>query len=218
MIWIIGKALFKMNELEKRIIDISFKYKLSHLSSNLSSVNIIDEIYSIKKPEEPFILSNGHAGLALYVVLEKYHNIDAEFLHEKHGVHPSRDIDNKIYYSAGSLGCGLPAACGMALADNKRNVYCLISDGEMFEGSIYESFNLITKNKINNIKVYCNVNGYSALSSLDIPDIIYKLKSLYQDIQIKLTNNIYQKFSFLSGLSGHYNILTEKEMEEIKNA
>ena len=112
-----------MNNLEKRIFDISYRHKLSHLSSNLSSVGIIDEIYSIKKDNEPFILSNGHAGLALYVVLEKYYGIDPEMLHEKHGVHPNRDIENKIYYSAGSLGCGLPAACGMAIADKNRNVY-----------------------------------------------------------------------------------------------
>ena len=41
-----------MNQLEKRILEISYKHKLSHLSSNLSSVNIIDEIYSIKKENE----------------------------------------------------------------------------------------------------------------------------------------------------------------------
>ena len=58
-----------MNQLEKRILEISYKHKLSHLSSNLSSVNIIDEIYSIKKENERFILSNGHAGLAIYKFL-----------------------------------------------------------------------------------------------------------------------------------------------------
>ena len=55
----------KFNNLEKRILDISYKNNLSHLSSSLGSVNIIDEIYSIKKNDEPFILSNGHSGLAL---------------------------------------------------------------------------------------------------------------------------------------------------------
>ena len=76
-----------MNNLEKRILEISFKHKLSHLSSNLSSVNIIDEIYSIKKEDELFVLSNGHAGLALYVVLEKYYKINAEQLQKKHENH-----------------------------------------------------------------------------------------------------------------------------------
>ena len=140
-----------LNSLESRILEISYKHKLSHLSSNLTAVNIIDEIYSIKKDNDPFVLSSGHAGLALYVILEKYYGIDAEKLHKKHGVHPNRDVEDKIFYSTGSLGCGLPAAIGMALANRKRNVYCLISDGEIFEGSIYESFNIVVKEKIKNL-------------------------------------------------------------------
>lgn len=207
-----------MNSLEKRILEISYKHKLSHLSSNLSSVNIIDEIYSIKKENEPFILSNGHAGLALYVVLEKFYGINAEKLHEKHGVHPNRDLENKIFYSTGSLGCGLPAACGMALADKNRDVYCLISDGEMFEGSIYETFNIVNKYKVDNLKIYANVNGYSALAKFDKCEVIQKLKNLHKDIQIRLTDYIYEKFPFVNGLAGHYSLLTDKEMETIKNA
>ena len=64
-------------DLKKRIFDISFRHKLSHLGSCLTAVDIIDEIYSIKKPDERFVLSSGHAGLALYVVLEKYNQGDA---------------------------------------------------------------------------------------------------------------------------------------------
>lgn len=203
-----------MNQLEKRILEISYKHKLSHLSSNLSSVNIIDEIYSIKKENERFILSNGHAGLALYTVLEKYYGIDAEELHTKHGVHPNRDLDNKIFYSTGSLGCGLPAACGMALADKTKNVYCLISDGEMFEGSIYETFNIVNKYNINNLKIYANVNGYSALAEFDAYEIIQKLKNLHQKIEIRLTNYVYEKFPFVKGLSGHYSLMSTEEYKK----
>ena len=207
-----------MNELEKRILRISYKRKLSHLSSNLSSVNIIDEIYSLKQENEPFILSNGHAGLALYVVLEKYYKINAEELHEKHGVHPNRDLENKIFYSSGSLGCGLPAACGIALANRNRNVYCLISDGEMFEGSIYETLNIVNKYKIDNLKIYINVNGYSALAVFDKCEIIQKIKNLYSDVEVRLTDYVYNKFPFVKGLAGHYDILTQKDMELIENA
>ncbi len=79
-----------MNQLEQRIIDISFKEKIGHLSSTLNAVNIIDEIYSLKQPDEPFILSSGHAALAMYVVQEKYEGRDAVELFYKHGVHPHR--------------------------------------------------------------------------------------------------------------------------------
>ena len=86
-----------LNDLQKRILDISYKHKLSHLSSNLTAVGIIDEIYCLRKDNDPFILSSGHAGLALYVVLEKYYGLDAEKLFKKHGVHPNRDIKDKLY-------------------------------------------------------------------------------------------------------------------------
>jgi len=202
----------EFNNLEKRILDISYKNKLSHLSSSLGSVNIIDEIYSIKKNDEPFILSNGHSGLALYVVLEKYFGIDAEYLFRKHGVHPNRDIYDKIFFSTGSLGCGVTAACGMALSNRNRNVYCLISDGESFEGSVYESFNLINKYKIDNLKVYCNINGYSALDRIDKLETSKRLKNLMPKIEIVFTDYIYAKFKFLNGLAGHYDVLTEKDI------
>jgi transketolase N-terminal domain/subunit len=63
-----------MNDVERRVIDISYKEKIGHLSSNLNAVNIIEEIYKNKNADEPFILSSGHAALALYTVLEKYEN------------------------------------------------------------------------------------------------------------------------------------------------
>jgi len=81
-----------MNKLQRRIIDISYKYKLSHISSCISTVDTIDQIYGIRKKDEPFVLSNGHAALALYVVLEKYEKQDAEKLWKKHGTHPNRDM------------------------------------------------------------------------------------------------------------------------------
>ena len=72
-----------MVDLKKRILEIAYKNKLSHLGSYLSSVDIIDKIYAKKNPNDIFILSSGHAALALYVVLEKYENRDAEELFKK---------------------------------------------------------------------------------------------------------------------------------------
>ena len=69
-----------MKELKQRIVDIAYKHKLGHLGSYLSSVDIIDKIFQKKQPEDIFILSSGHASLAMYVCLEKYYGIDAEML------------------------------------------------------------------------------------------------------------------------------------------
>ena len=189
-----------MNQLHERIIEISKKHHLSHLGSSLTAVNIIDDIYQVKKEDEPFIISCGHCGLALYVVLEKYYGFDAEKLYLKHGTHPHRDLEDKIYCSTGSLGMGLGIAVGMALADRSKNIYCLISDGEAFEGSIWEAANVIRRYKVTNLKIYCNWNGYSAYSDVELW-MMSNLMKIMPKINIKV--DTVERYG-LTGLSAHY--------------
>jgi transketolase len=189
-----------MSTTHDRIIEISKKYHLSHLGSNLTAVDIIDEIYKVKKEDEPFILSSGHAGLALYVILEKYYGFDAEKLYLKHVTHPHRDPEDKIYCSTGSLGMGIGIAVGMAIADRSKNVYCLISDGEAFEGAIWEAANVIRRYKITNLKVYCNWNWYSAYSKVE-GWMMSNLFKIMPDIDLR-TDRV-ERYG-LTGLSAHY--------------
>lgn len=189
-----------MNHFHNKIIAISKKHHLSHLGSNLTAVNIINEIYEVKKEDELFILSCGHAGLALYTVLEWRYGFDAEKLYLKHGTHPHRDLSDKIYCSTGSLGMGLGIATGMALADRSKDVYCLISDGECFEGLVYESANVIRKYKVSNLKVYLNWNGLSAYDQIPLW-MLKNIKMLIPGIQIRVTD--VEDYG-LKGLSAHY--------------
>ena len=183
-----------------RITEISKKYHLSHLGSCYTALGIISEIYETKKLDEVFVNSCGHSGIALYVVLEKYYGFDAEKLYLKHGIHPCRDIDNKIYCSTGSLGMGLGISVGIALADRSKNVYCLISDGEAFEGSIYEAANVIRKYNVTNLKVYINWNGFSAYDN--VPDwMLTNICSMFPEIEVRHTN--VEDYG-LKGLSAHY--------------
>lgn len=189
-------------DLKQRILDISYEHNLSHLGSNLSAVDIIDEIYAQKKPEEPFILSSGHAGLALYCVLEKYggRNAEESFLH--HGVHPDRCTDCQLDCSTGSLGQGLPIAVGMALADRDRRVWCLISDGECAEGSIWESLRVADEQKLDNLQLYVNMNGYGAYDAIDQEKLTRRLLAFYPLINIYHTT--VEQTPFLKGLNAHY--------------
>ncbi len=134
------------------------------------------------------------------MILEKYYGFDAEKLYLKHGTHPHRDLDDKIYCSTGSLGMGIGIAAGMAIADRSKNVYCLISDGECFEGSVYEAANVIRKYKMTNLKVWCNWNGYSAYDRIP-PWMFRNIMMLIPDIQIRVTD---VKDYGLIGLSAHY--------------
>lgn len=190
-------------DLKRRIITLSYKHKLSHLGSCLTAVDIIDEIFQQKKKDEKFVLSSGHAGLALYVVLEKYEGLDAEKIFNHHGVHPDYCEECHIDCSAGSLGNGLCIATGMALADRKKNVYCLISDGECSEGSIHEALRIMNEQGLGNLKVYLNFNGWGAYKAInstgvDINDVIYR-------------DTDSDAFSFLKGQDAHYHIMSEED-------
>ena len=60
-----------LKSMKKRILEIAYKNKLSHLGSYFSCLPVIDEAYSKKNLDDVFVLSCGHAALALYVALEK---------------------------------------------------------------------------------------------------------------------------------------------------
>lgn len=195
--------------LKKRILEIAFKNKLSHLGSYLTSVDIIEEIYLKKQPDDIFILSSGHAALALYVVLEAYESRDAEFLLKKHGGHPHRDEQEGIYCSTGSLGMGITVAIGRALANPTRKVYVLISDGEAAEGSVWESLRFIYENNIRNIEVYVNINGYAAYDRIDVEYLSKRLSTFLPEINIRHTS--VNQYPFLKGINAHYHVMSEQD-------
>jgi len=196
-------------DLKKRILEIAYKHKLGHLGSYLSAVPIIDEIYRNKSSEDIFILSSGHAALALYVVLEKYEGKNAEELFIKHGGHPHRDEKNGIYCSTGSLGLGITVAVGRALANKNRKVYVLISDGESAEGSVWEALRFIKESNLPNIEIYVNVNGYAAYDKVDVKYLVDRLKVFLPTINIRYTS--VNQYPFLRGLNAHYHIMSEKD-------
>jgi len=196
-------------DLKKRILEIAYKNKLSHLGSYLSSLEIIEEIYKKKNPEDIFILSSGHAALALYVVLEAYEGKNAEELFIKHGGHPHRDEENGLYCSTGSLGMGITVAVGRTLANSKRKVYVLISDGEAAEGSVWESLRFIYEQNIRNIEVYVNINGYAAYDKVDTEYLSKRLLSFLPNINLRYTS--VNQYPFLKGINAHYHAMSEED-------
>lgn len=204
--------------LKKRILEVAYKHKLGHLGSYFSSVEIIDKIFSKMKKNDIFILSSGHAALALYACIEKYHGIDAEQLFIKYGGHPHRDEENKIYCSTGSLGLGITVALGRAVADPKRKVFVLVSDGECAEGSVWEALKTIKEQEIKNIEVHVNINGYAAYMEIDKKYMEKRLKAFLPKVKIHQTT--VEQFSFLRGLNAHYHVMSEQNyinaIEELK--
>lgn len=203
-----------MEELKERIIEISYKHRLSHLGSYFSSLEIIEEVFQTKNDDDIFILSSGHAALALYAVIEKHHNINAEELFLKHGGHPYRDEQDKLFCSTGSLGLGLLVAIGRALANKDKDVYCLISDGECAEGSIWEGLRFAQEQNLTNLKIYLNVNGYCAYDKVDVDYLVKRVEAFNPNVEIRYTT--VEHFPFLCGLNAHYHVMSDDDYELAK--
>lgn len=203
-----------MNKLERRIVDVTYQERLSHLSSTLSAAPILEEIYNKRADDEVVVLSNGHAGLALYCLLEqRYGNIDAVELLHKHGIHPGKDLDNHLYCSTGSLGSGLPIAVGHAIATPNKRVYCMISDGECAEGSIWEALRFIHERPLDNLEVYANINGLGAYDPINVDYLVRRLQSFLPRINIRISKPY--KWSFAQDLLTHYYVLKPEDYAEI---
>ena len=200
-----------MKELYKRLLDICYERQLHHLGSYFSALQIIEEIYSQKKEDDIFILSNGHAVVALYVVLEKYYGLDAVELHEKYGDHPKRNELDKLHCSTGSLGMGVTVAVGRALANPNRDVYCLLSDGECAEGSVWEALRFAYENKVTNLKLYVNANGWAAYDAVDLDYLEKRIKAFHPDVNYIRTT--VEHFG-LKGLHAHYTNFNEEQYKE----
>ncbi len=198
-----------MNEqkLKQRILEISKKLQLSHIGSSLSCLPILIEIYEKKKANDIILMDNGHASLCQYVVLESLGGKDAEEMFHKHGVHGNRDIENGLDGSNGSLGHGLGIGIGYARANPFKTVYVIVSDGSMMEGSNWEALRILDQLNLLNIEIYCNFNGYTAVSRSLPRKLEARMKVFYNPngytINFKNTSN----GEGFEGVAGHYKVL-----------
>jgi len=196
-------------ELKKRVLEVARKHNYSHLGSYFSSLDIIDKIYSVMNENDIFILSSGHAALAMYCCIEKYHGIDADYLVKTYGGHPHRNEKDKIHCSTGSLGLGITVALGRAIADPTKKVYVLVSDGECAEGSVWEALKTIHEQKIDNIEIHVNINGYAAYMEIDEKYLTNRLQSFLPSIKLHYTD--VEQFSFLKGMNAHYHVMNDDD-------
>jgi transketolase len=197
-----------MTILQKRIIELSYKNKLSHIGSCLGLVDILDRIYTNKNPEDKVVISNGHAHLAHLVVREKHEGIDAQD-YIKYGVHCDREAGCDV--STGSLGQGISIAVGLALADRGNTIYCTTSDGESNEGSFWEALRIASDQKLLNLHIYLIANGYTAYDSMNIDLLERRLKGFYPVTIVRVNTDL----PFAKGLEPHYKVLNEDEYKSL---
>ena len=153
---------------------------MGHIGSALSVADLMAVIYTdflrISDPAHPdrdrFVLSKGHAALALYAALHLRGWISREQLAtyctdgSLLGTHPEFDLPG-VDFCSGSLGHGLSLATGAALAarmqGSSRRVCALLSDGECNEGSVWEAVLFAAHHRLSNLVAVVDVNGQQAL-------------------------------------------------------
>lgn len=172
-------------KIRKNIIEIACTSKSAHVGSSLSCVDILAVLYFKVLHFDPwekrdiFILSKGHAAMALYSTLEVKGIISTDKLQGYYlndGTlpgHLDKFTARGIEASAGSLGHGFNIGIGMAYGFKKKNIarkiYTLIGDGESQEGSIWEGALFAPKYGLDNFTVvldYNNLQGYGRACEL----------------------------------------------------
>lgn len=178
--------------IRRHILDQAKRAKVGHIGSALSVADIMAVLFSGRlgtcgdgpvphAERDRFVLSKGHAALALYSALHLQGRLDKERLDtycgngSLLGVHPEKELEG-VDFSTGSLGQGLSMATGAALAMKMKGhpgrVRVLMSDAELNEGSTWEAVMFAAHHKIGNLDVIVDLNGQQALGrTRDVLDL-----------------------------------------------
>jgi transketolase len=168
-------SVARCNQMRRRILEISQGVSALHIGGAFSCLEIVETIYfSLMRHKEEsehpdtFVLSKGHGSMAQYVALEELGVLSKEELNGycvpggNLGTHPDYGLPG-IEASTGSLGHGLGMTIGMAQADKTRKqdrvIYVVLSDGELQEGSVWESMMLAPSLGICNVVAFVDLNN-----------------------------------------------------------
>ena len=177
-------------ELRKDILAMIYRTKSPHIGSSFSMVELLIILYyevlrinskdPLNKNRDRFLLSKGHGCATLFAILAKKGFLKKEELINFAqnggclGQHPNMDVGKGIEITSGSLGHGLSIGAGMALAGkydkSDYKTFVFLGDGELNEGSIWESALFASQHKLDNLIIIIDRNKLQALGSG--PDIL----------------------------------------------
>lgn len=175
----------------RNIIKMVYAAGSGHIGGSLSSADIltylyfeamdIDETNVDSTNRDRFVLSKGHASPLLYGVLMEKGFIDKSLIPTFRQVdsklqgHPNMSLARGVDMSTGSLGQGISAAVGMAMAnkldENNHKVFALLGDGESQEGQVWEAAMAAGHYKLDNLCAFLDFNGLQIDGSIyDVMD------------------------------------------------
>lgn len=184
----------------RSIIEEVYSAQSGHPGGSLSCADILTVLYFNQMNINPnrkddenrdrFVLSKGHASPALYAVLAErgYFPKDELKNFRKYGFvlqgHPDMKHVPGVDMTAGSLGQGLSVANGMALASKMNRqgfrVYCLVGDGEIEEGQIWEAAMTSTHYKLDNLCLIVDNNNLQIDGNVSDVMNVYPLKEKFE--------------------------------------
>lgn len=170
------------NKIKLTAWKMAYTAKASHMGGNFSVADVLAVLYSQvaniskdnvdSKDRDRIVLSKGHCCAVLYAVLAECGFFDREELNNfgKDGTifscHASKKVPG-VEISTGSLGHGVAMAAGMALNGKinniKYNVYSICGDGELDEGSVWETIMFAGQHKLDNFTLIVDFNGMQAM-------------------------------------------------------
>ena len=195
-------------KIRRGIIEEVYKAQSGHPGGSLSVADILTVLYfdelnvDEKNPKwedrDRLVLSKGHCSPALYSCLANRGFFDVEKLTTFRNIesklqgHPDMTKVPGVDMTTGSLGQGLSAANGMAIAgkmDNKNyRVYCILGDGEIEEGQIWEAAMASSKYKLDNLCVIVDNNNLQIDGTIDKVMSPYPIDEKFKSFGFQIIN------------------------------
>ncbi len=196
------------NEVRKNIVTAVYHAHSGHPGGSLSAADILTYLYFEEMnidPKDPkkedrdrFVLSKGHAAPGLYSTLAERGYFDKEELKGLRHVgcflqgHPDMKHTPGVDMSSGSLGQGISAAVGMALAGKMDNadyrVYALLGDGEIQEGQVWEASMLAANHKLDNLVVIVDNNNLQIDGTVEDVNSPYPIDEKFKAFKFHVIN------------------------------
>lgn len=198
----------KAKEIRKGIIEQVYKAQSGHPGGSLSIADILTVLYfkemnlDEKNPlweeRDRLVLSKGHCSPALYSCLANRGYFQKEELQSFRKIesklqgHPDMNKVPGVDMTSGSLGQGLSVANGMAISaklDNKKyRVYCILGDGEIEEGQIWEAAMASSKYKLDNLCVLIDNNNLQIDGTIEEVMSSYPIDQKFKSFGFEIIN------------------------------
>lgn len=191
----------KADKIRKDLVEVAIRNGAGHIAPSLSCVDILVALYYkvMNLSEDPqwddrdrLIFSKAHGCYGVYAILTNIGYLKREDWDNFYKGSflmgcLERSLDHGIEASCGSLGHGLPMAVGIAfgakLQGKNYRVYCVVGDGEMQEGSMWEALQFAVKHELSNLTIIVDNNG---LQAMDCLENVLTVRGRKDDLQRKI--------------------------------